>query len=297
MLPSSINRQFLSVNLGGQLLTWDRPAVMGIINITPDSFFAGSRVYPGGSADEISRRAQKLIDDGADILDVGGYSTRPGCDPVEPDEELDRLDAALSAIRQSAPAIPISIDTFRASVAEEIIRRHGPVIVNDVSGGNHSGEEMWRVVAENHVPYILMHMRGATPSEMMDDTTYTPGAVAATVMRELAPKLNRLSLLGVADVIIDPGFGFSKTIEQNFELLRSLPLLSILERPLLVGISRKSMLTRPLGINPDHALNATTVANTIALLGGATILRVHDVAEARQAVELTSLTFPSPLNQ
>lgn len=282
-----------SICLGGRLHSWSRPAVMGIINVTPDSFYEGSRVDSCDAPDVLAARVRQMVADGADIIDVGGYSTRPGCADVSAADEFRRLDAAMAVIRSEAPDIPVSVDTFRASVAADIVRRHGAVIINDISGGNHSGEEMWRLAADHRLPYVLMHMRGATPARMMDDTTYTPGAVAATVMRELAPALHRLSLLGVSDVIVDPGFGFSKTVEQNLELLRSLPLFAALERPLLVGVSRKSMLTKPLSLSPSEALNATTVADTIALLGGASILRVHDVAEARQAVDLVTLTFPN----
>ena len=269
-----------SLNIRGRLLSYDRPAVMAIINATPDSFYAGSR---NGSADEISERARQAISEGADIIDIGAYSSRPGADEVSADEELRRLSFALESVRTVDSDIPVSVDTFRADVARRCICDLGADIVNDISGGD-LDPAMFETVAELRVPYILMHMRG-TPATMQSLTDY-PDGVTAGVIAELAPKLERLSLLGVSDVIVDPGFGFAKTIEQNYRLLHDLEAFEMLGRPVLVGISRKSMLTRFLGITADEALNATTVINTAAIERGAAVLRVHDVRAARQAVDL-----------
>lgn len=269
-----------SLNIRGRLLSYDRPAVMAIINATPDSFYAGSR---NGSADEISERARQAISEGADIIDIGAYSSRPGADEVSADEELRRLSFALEAVRTVDSDIPVSVDTFRADVARRCICDLGADIVNDISGGD-LDPAMFETVAELRVPYILMHMRG-TPATMQSLTDY-PDGVTAGVIAELASKLERLSLLGVSDVIVDPGFGFAKTMEQNYRLLHDLEAFEMLGRPVLVGISRKSMLTRFLGITADEALNATTVINTAAIERGAAVLRVHDVRAARQAVDL-----------
>lgn len=261
-----------------------KPQVMGILNITPDSFFSGSRTM---EASVIEARVRKMIEEGVDIIDIGAYSSRPGADDVPVDEELRRLRLGMEILRNVSSDIPVSVDTFRAEVAKEAIETLGADIINDISGGN-LDPGIWDVAADLHVPYILNHMRG-NPSDMMEYTCYED--IIRDVMSELGDRLQQLALMGVADVIVDPGFGFSKTLEQNFRLLAGLPLLHLLHRPILVGFSRKSMATRPLGIHPEEALNATTVLNTIALINcGASILRVHDVEAARQAVELTTLT-------
>lgn len=265
----------------------DRPLVMGILNATPDSFYSRSRT---STAEAIDARVRMMIADGADIIDVGGYSSRPGADEVTPEEEIDRLAAALKVVREIDGEIPVSVDTFRSSVALTAVRELGADIVNDISGGD-LDESMFATVASLGVPYILMHMRG-TPSTMQSLTDYSPAGVTASLITDLSEKINRLSLAGVADIIVDPGFGFAKTPQQNYTLLRELPAIaSILGRPVLAGLSRKSMLTRVLGIAPDEALNATTAANTLALAGGASILRVHDVKEARQAVTIYQHTL------
>lgn len=256
---------------------------MGIVNATPDSFYAPSR---SRDADAVKTRVEALVEAGADILDVGGYSSRPGAECVDESEETDRLATALTALRSVAPDIPVSVDTFRASVASVAVRELGADIVNDISAGT-LDPEMITTVAALGVPYIAMHMRG-TPATMQSLTDYPAGGVAATVAAELSETLRTLALSGVADVIVDPGFGFAKTLEQNYELMDDLgELTSIVERPVLVGISRKSMITRALDISPDEALPATTALHLAALLQGASILRVHDVGEARQAVELS----------
>lgn len=269
-----------SLNIRGRLISYERPAVMAIVNATPDSFYASSR---NSSAKEIAESVSRAIAEGADIIDVGAYSSRPGADNVSVEEELSRLESALLAVRSVDCSIPVSVDTFRAEVARRCVVEFRADIINDISGGD-LDPGMFETVAKLRVPYILMHMRG-TPATMQSLTDY-PAGVTSGVIAELAPKLERLSLLGVNDVIVDPGFGFAKTMEQNYRLLHDLKAFEMLGRPVLVGISRKSMLTRQLGITPDEALNATTVINTAALERGAAVLRVHDVRAAREAVDL-----------
>lgn len=276
-----------SLNIRGRLIDYNRPAVMAIVNVTPDSFYEGSR---NTTADSIAESVRRAIGEGADMIDLGGYSSRPGADTVAPDEELRRLAAGLEAVRKIDTDIPVSVDTFRAGVARRCVTDLGADIINDISGGD-LDPEMFATVAELRVPYILMHMRG-TPATMQSMTDY-PDGVTAGVIAELAPKIERLSLLGVNDVIVDPGFGFAKTLEQNYALLRDLGAFALFGRPLLIGVSRKSMATRLLGITAAEALNATTVINTLALERGASILRVHDVREAREAVDITTALQPT----
>lgn len=276
-----------SLNIHGRLIEYDRPAVMGIINVTPDSFYAGSRT----KADEIGRRVRSMIDDGADMIDIGAYSSRPGAAEVSESEEIDRLSEGMAALREAAPDAVVSVDTFRASVAKVAIEQMGADIVNDISGGDLDGR-MFETVASLRVPYILMHMRG-TPADMQTLTDY-PDGITAEVLRDLSVKLRTLRLAGVSDVIVDPGFGFAKTLEQNYRLMADLPMFTeMLDAPVLVGVSRKSMVTRALGITAKDALNGTTVLNTIALLGGAQILRVHDVKACAEAVRIVSM-LPQP---
>lgn len=269
-----------SLNIGGTLREFTRPAVMGILNLTDDSFYAASRV---GSAGELAARAARMAAEGADFIDLGAYSTRPGAVEVPAELEAERLLRAIPVVRQAAPGALISVDTFRADVARRAIGA-GAHIINDVAGGN-LDPDMYRTVAELHVPYILGHMRG-TPADMQEYTTYED--VARDVLSELGDRYQQLALLGVADIIIDPCFGFSKTLEQNYDLLARLELLGLFHCPVLVGFSRKSMITRLLGTDADHALNGTTVLNTLALDRGAAILRVHDVAPAVEAVRIYS---------
>lgn len=277
-----------SLNISGKLIEYQSPAVMGIVNVTPDSFFGGSRTF---DADAISIRVQKLIDDGADMIDIGAYSSRAGADDVSPAEELRRIELGMKQIRLIAPEIPVSIDTFRADVAREAVKNLSVNIINDISGGD-LDKNMFNTVAELKVPYILMHMRG-TPATMQSLTDYGQIGVTAAVIQDLAKKINHLALLGVNDIIVDPGFGFSKTLDQNYELLASLEAFHCLECPILVGVSRKSMITKYLGISSDDALNGTTVINTLALERGAAILRVHDVKPAAEAVKLYCKTINS----
>lgn len=266
-----------TLNCRGKLVDLATPAVMGILNLTPDSFFAGSRV----DSSKVLRQAEKMLTDGATFLDLGGYSTRPGADEVPLDEELRRVVPAVEALRREFPQALLSIDTFRARVAREAVEA-GAVLVNDVSGGT-LDDELFETVAALRVPYVLMHSRG-TPKTMSGLTGYRD--VVTDVIAELEPKLYRLRQLGVTDVVLDPGFGFAKTTEQNFRLLANLPALRIFGLPLLVGVSRKGMIWKTLGLTPDEAANGTTVLNTVALRGGARILRVHDVREAVEAVKL-----------
>lgn len=275
------------LNIKGTLHHYTQPVVMGIINFTPDSFFSGSRVH---GEDEVRRRAGMLIEEGASMLDIGAYSTRPGAEFVSEDEELKRLEACLEAVRKEAPDIPVSVDTFRADVARRAVTQMGADIINDISGGN-ADTKMLTTVAEIHAPYILMHSRGVDPTEMQ--TPMVTEQFLADVLADLSAKVSQLHLLGVNDIIIDPGFGFSKTLEQNYQLLASLSAFDVFRHPMLVGVSRKSMITKALGITADEALNGTTVVNTIALMGGASILRVHDVKVAREAVEIYTRAFPS----
>lgn len=268
-----------TLNLRGRLVEYPRPVVMGVLNVTPDSFYSGSRAQTHA---DITRRARQLVADGADMLDVGAYSSRPGADDVSADEELRRLEAGLSAVREAVgDSIPVSVDTFRADVARRSVE-WGADIINDISGGL-LDEGMFETVADLHVPYILMHMRG-TPATMQTMTDYTD--VVADVIGELSHKLSRLEELGVADVIIDPGFGFAKTLDQNYRLLSQLDAFAILGRPVLAGMSRKSMLTRLLGIDATEALVPTAIVGALALERGAAILRVHDPREAAQAIAI-----------
>ena len=271
-----------SINIGGELMSLSTPKVMGIINITPDSFYSGSRT---SEREEIAGRVRRHLTDGADIFDIGGYSTRPGCSDVAPDEEYSRLARALEVIREVAPDVPVSVDTFRAEVARRCVEEWGVEIINDVGGGT-LDPEMWDTVADLDVAYILMHMRG-TPATMVDFTDYND--VVADVLSDLAFKVAALRQKRVRDVIVDPGFGFAKTVEQNYKLLAALDKFHLTGAPVLAGLSRKSMIWRALDIKAEEALNGTTALNTVALLNGADILRVHDVKEAVEAVRLVEM--------
>ena len=271
-----------SLNLKGRLVTIDRPWVMGIVNVTPDSFYSGSRAM---DEQTLVDRVRQLLADVADVLDVGACSTRPGSESVSEQGEMERLQWALGIIRREAPDAIISVDTYRAEVARRCVEEWGTDIINDISGGM-LDKEMFATVARLNVPYVLMHMRG-TPETMSTLTDYEN--VTAEVLEWLARRIDELRQMGVADVIADPGFGFAKTVEQNYEMLARLNAFHALEAPLLVGVSRKRMIYTPLHCDADHALNGTTVINTIALLHGAHILRVHDVKAAAEAVALTTL--------
>lgn len=270
------------INAAGKLLDLDTPKVMGILNITTDSFFKGSRY---NTSEDILKAASRMIDEGADILDVGGYSSRPGAADISEDEEGKRVLTAIKLISRELPEAIISIDTFRADIARKAVMECGAHIINDISGGD-ADSEMFALVEKLNVPYIIMHMKG-DPRTMQNNPVYDD--IVADILRWFGDRIFRLQSAGVKDIIIDPGFGFGKTIDHNFEMLRRLGDFSIAGLPLMVGISRKSMIWKTLGITNDEALNGTTILNTVALANGADILRVHDVKEAVQAVRLMQL--------
>lgn len=269
------------INAGGDLLDLDVPKVMGILNITPDSFYKGSRFNSEG---DILKAAGEMLRDGADILDVGGYSSRPGAPDIPSEEEGRRVLGAIKLISREYPGALISIDTFRSDIAAEAVEECGAHIVNDISGGE-ADTQMFRVLQRLNVPYILMHMRG-DPRTMQENPVYDD--VVADVLRWFGERIFRLRSAGIKDIILDPGFGFGKTIDQNFELLSRLDDLSVTGLPLLAGFSRKSMIWKTLGIKADDALTGTTALNAVALLKGADIIRVHDVKDAVQTVRLIS---------
>lgn len=262
-----------------------KPWVMGILNVTPDSFYSGSRM--GVDEMRIGERVEEILKEGGDIIDIGAYSTRRNADDISPEEEYSRLKIGLNVIKNIDANAIVSVDTFRADVARRCVEEFGVDIVNDVSGGT-LDDDMFATVANLKVPYILMHMRG-TPATMQQLTEYND--VTRDVIDDLHKKKCALNDLGIDDLIIDPGFGFSKTVEQNFEMLNRLEDFKQLDAPLLVGVSRKSMIFRTLGCTPVESLNGTTVINTISLLKGAHILRVHDVKEAVEVCKLVGSTI------
>lgn len=265
-----------TLNLRGKLYSLREPKIMGILNVTPDSFYAESRTP---DEEHIAARVQQLMDDGADMIDIGGYSSRPGADDVSPEEEMNRLRLGLRVVRRFYPEVPISVDTFRADVARMCVEEEGADIINDISGGM-MDRQMFRTVARLGVPYILMHMQG-TPDTMQQAPHYDN--LRREVMLYFAERIDRLCQMGAKDIIVDPGFGFGKTLEHNYELFHHLDDFNLFNLPLLVGISRKSMIYKLLGGTPQTSLNGTTVLNTIALMKGIHILRVHDVKEAVEA--------------
>ncbi len=274
-----------SLNLRGRLVEIDKPLVMGIINATPDSFYSDSRML---DAHDIACKANEMAQQGADIIDLGACSTRPGAQVVDASEEIMRLNVAVKVVRQAVGnEMLLSVDTFRASVARHCVEELGIDIINDISGGD-LDQLMHSTVAQLQVPYVVMHMRG-TPATMQRFTNYDDD-VAAVVLEELARKVDALHQCGINDVIADPGFGFAKTVEQNYRIMSQLEVFHSLDVPLLVGISRKSMIQRVLNCDAAHALNGTTVLNTIALMKGAHILRVHDVKAAVEARTLVTFT-------
>ena len=267
------------INAGGRLLDLEIPKVMGIINITPDSFYKGSRYIKD---EEILGTATKMLEDGADILDIGGYSSRPGAGNISMEEEWSRVLKAAKLINRELPDAIISIDTFRADIAREAVLECGAHIINDISGGD-ADSKMFSIVEKLNVPYILMHMKG-DPRTMQNNPVYED--IVADILKWFGERIFKLKSAGLNDIIIDPGFGFGKTINHNFELLRRLGDFSIAGLPVLVGISRNSMIWKTLDISVDEALNGTTALNAIAIFNGADILRVHDVKEAVQTVRL-----------
>lgn len=270
-----------TINCRGQLIDISTPAVMGIINITPDSFFSGGRF---NSEAAILERVGQIVDEGGSMVDVGAYSSRPGAENVSADIELARLLPALKVIRDRYPNLIVSVDTFRAEVAERVVTEGFADIINDISGGEMDGA-MFDTVARLKVPYILMHMQG-TPDTMQLNPTYRD--VVADVSLWLSERVDKLRSMGVNDIIIDPGFGFGKTVEHNYSMLNRLDEFRLFQLPLLVGLSRKSMIYKVLDGDPEGSLNGTTALNTVALLKGANILRVHDVKEAVECVKLVS---------
>ncbi|ALI98612.1 dihydropteroate synthase [Rufibacter tibetensis] len=266
-------------NCGGRLVLLHKPVVMGILNLTPDSFYANSRLQ---NVSEAVAQAGKMLNEGASILDIGGYSTRPGAPEVSEQEELNRVVPIIEALSKAYPEALLSIDTFRARVAEEAVQR-GAHIINDVSGGT-LDQNMFSTAGRLGVPYILMHMRG-TPQNMALQNQYLNGLLEE-IVSFFAERVALLRAAGVKDILLDPGFGFAKNVEQNYQLLRRFKELEVFELPLLIGLSRKSMTYKPLLVGPEEALTGTIVANTLALLNGADILRVHDVKEAVHTIEI-----------
>jgi dihydropteroate synthase len=288
MRPYDIEDKYLktsfSINCRGRLIDLSDPVVMGIINITPDSFYMGSRFQ---TTDDVLKRVEQIIEEGGRVIDVGGYSSRPGAHHISVEEEEQRLLPVLSAIRKHWPDVLISLDTFRAAIAEKAVLDYEVDIINDISGGS-MDSSMFETIGRLNVPYVLMHMKN-TPVDMQNNPHYLD--VTKEVMLSLAEKINQLQSVGVSDIIVDPGFGFAKTTDHNYQLLRDLEQFRLFELPLLVGFSRKSMISRYLGVDVREALNGTTVLNTLSLIKGANILRVHDVKEAVECVKLVSKTL------
>lgn len=268
-----------TININGTLLDLQKPCVMGILNITPDSFYAESRKT---NERDIVSRARQILEEGGTIIDVGAYSTRPGAEEVSEEEEMKRLHKALGLLRKELPDAFVSVDTFRADVAKMCVEEYGVGIVNDISGGT-MDNRMFETVAKLNVPYVLTHIKG-TPQDMQDEPHYDD--LIREVFLYFSEKINRLHDMGLNDIILDPGFGFGKTLAHNYELMSNLQMFREFEVPILVGISRKSMIYKLLDTTPQEALNGTTALNTIALLKGANILRVHDVKAAAEVVAI-----------
>lgn len=271
-----------SINVNGKLIDLAEPQVMGILNVTPDSFYSGSRKQ---TEEDIRNRVKQIIDEGGQMIDIGAYSSRSGADDVSTQEEMARLRHGMKIVNEMAPDMPVSVDTFRADVAKMCVEELGVGIINDISGGE-LDKRMFETVAKLGVPYILMHMKG-TPQTMQQAPHYDD--LMKEIMLYFAEKIQKLRDLGQKDIILDPGYGFAKTIEHNYELLGHQEMLHVFELPLLVGISRKSMIYRLLGSSPEESLNGTSVLNTIALQKGASILRVHDVKECVEVVKIVKM--------
>lgn len=267
------------INISGKLIDLSVPRVMGILNITPDSFYSGSRI---GNEKELLQKAGKMLEEGADFLDVGGFSTRPGAGEVSQEEEAERVLKAISSVVSHFPQAAVSVDTFRAEIARRAVCDSGARLINDISGGTFD-RGMYAVAGELNVPYIIMHIQG-TPLTMQKNPSYDD--VVADILMWFSEKIVRLQSAGVKDIIIDPGFGFGKTVDHNFELLNRLEEFKIAGLPVMAGLSRKSMIWKSLGLAPEEGLSGTIVLNSFALMNGADILRVHDVKEAVQAVRL-----------
>lgn len=275
----NVQPSLLTTNIKGRLLDFSSPKVMGILNITPDSFFAGSRKQ---TEDEIVLRIGQMIEEGADIIDVGGYSSRPNAAFVSEKEEMERLSFGLDILFREYPEAIVSVDTFRSKIARHCVEKYGAAIINDISGGE-LDKDMFETVAGLQVPYLLMHMQGS-PQTMMEHTNY--GNLLQDIFLYFSEKINRLNRMGVNDIWLDPGFGFSKTTTQNYSLLADLEKFHTFDLPLLVGFSRKTMIREVLETSSADSLNGTTALNMFALTKGANILRVHDVKEAVETVKL-----------
>lgn len=273
-----------TLNLRGNIIDISTPIVMGILNVTPDSFHTKSRI---NSDQSLLTQAEKMLKDGATILDIGGYSTRPNATDISPEEEIKRVIPAIEQLIKAFPKINLSIDTFRSKVAQAALDT-GTCMVNDISGGT-LDDEMFKTVAKSKAAYVLMHMRG-TPQTMTQMTQYNN--LLTEVFDFFVQQVNKLKVLNVNEIILDPGFGFAKTISQNYEILNNLESFQQLKLPLLAGLSRKSMIYKPLNISSNEAMNGTSVLNTLALVNGAQILRVHDVKEATEAIKLYKATYP-----
>ena len=286
MLITSSDTTFLkrksTINLNGRLIDLSTPVVMGILNVTPDSFYDGGKYE---TEKLILQRAEEILEQGATIIDIGALSTRPGTEEISAQEELDRLLPAVRAVKKAFPEAFVSIDTFRSWVALNVIEECGPCIVNDVSGGNFD-VNMFNIIGKLDVPYILMHMLG-TPLQMEKHPVYED--VVRDISMFFTDRVKKLTTAGVKDVILDPGFGFGKTLAHNYELLNRLDSFKVFQLPLLVGVSRKSMIHKLLGLKAEDALNGTTIVNTLALVGGADLLRVHDVRVAVEAVRILNM--------
>ena len=269
----------LFINANGKLMDLSEPQVMGILNVTPDSFYAGSRAE---TERDITQRIHQIVNEGASIIDIGAYSSRPNAQHISAEEEMSRLRTGLELIRKHCREVPVSVDTFRADIARMCVEEYGVAIINDISAGN-MDEQMFSTIARLGVPYIIMHMKG-TPQNMQENPHYDH--FLKEIFYYFSEKVQKLRDLGAKDIIIDPGFGFGKTIEHNYELMNHLEEFHLFELPILVGISRKSMIYKLLGITPEEALNGTTALNTIALTKGAHILRGHDVKEAVECVKI-----------
>ncbi len=278
---TAFGKTAMSINLRGEMYSFNTPKLMGIINATPDSFYDAGRNNTKAS---IKENLEMMAGQGVDIIDIGAFSSRPGAKIISEDEEMSRLVPVLSVARKDFPELYVSVDTFRAGIAKRVVEDFGVDIINDISAGS-IDRTMFETIARLQVPYILMHMQGV-PENMQDDPRYND--VVQDVIKFLAEKKFELNLMGVKDILVDPGFGFGKALDHNYRLLAELKEFAILDSPLIVGISRKSMISRLLNIKTEESLNASTVAHSWALMNGADILRVHDVKAAREAIELIS---------
>jgi len=268
-----------SINFNGQLYYLDKPWVMGILNVTPDSFYDGGRYQ---NQEDIMRKVRQYVDEGADIIDVGAYSTRPGADDISVEEEKERLYRVLNPIREQFPGVILSVDTFRSEVAGQVVNDFNVNMINDISGGTFDGN-MFSTMADLNVPYVLMHIKG-TPQNMQKNPVYDN--LLNEIIKYFAERIQELKVKGVNDIIIDPGFGFGKTVDHNFQLLNKLSFFRCFDVPVMVGVSRKSMIYKTLKINPEASLNGTTALHALAVNNGADILRVHDVKAAREVIQL-----------